>query len=165
MPTSRLQLAAHTGSYTDWSEVGAQARGGNLLGSFLHKGASTDIPSARGEPIPHSTARSNAVTATLPPARGNSSTLLFAEPFNEDWRMKGAGDPDPTKQLGIVTAFPLETGTSGTNTVTIHYRYTRLIVGYSVSAVTLFLCVIIIVTEIVSNRRRKKKPEQDQIVT
>jgi hypothetical protein len=157
VPTSRLQLAAHTGSYTDWSEVGAQARGGNLLGSFLHKGASTDIPSARGEPIPHSTARSNAVTATLPPARGNSSTLLFAEPFNEDWRMKGAGDPDPTKQLGIVTAFPLETGTSGTNTVTIHYRYTRLIVGYSVSAVTLFLCVIIIVTEIVSNRRRKKK--------
>ena len=156
VPTSSLQLAARTGSYTDWSEVGAQARGGNLLGSYLRKGASTDIPAARAEPIPHSTARSGAVTATLPPSSGNSSTLLFAEPYDDGWRMEGAGDPRPMKQLGIVTAFQLAAGATGERAVTIRYRNTRLLVGYSVSAAALLLCVILILAEIMSKMRKRK---------
>lgn len=156
VPTSTLQLAGGKGSYSAWSAVGVQARGGVLLGAFLPKAATTEIPVARGEPLPHHTTWSGAVKAKLPSMKAKASTLLFAEPFDSNWRMEGAGDPAPREQLGVVTAFQLPVGTSGPRAFSIRYRDTLLLAAYSLSAAAVLLCVILVLREVVSKRRKKK---------
>jgi hypothetical protein len=152
VPVSRVVLAGSTGSYASWEALGKQASGGNLLGSFLPQGGATSVPQATGEPLIHQESATEAITAVLPPTRGAGSTVLFSELYSPDWRATGAGAA--RRQVGVVTAFPLERAANGS--VTIRYFNVLLVVGYAVSGIGLLLCAILIARERLSIMRSKR---------
>ncbi len=148
---SRVVLAGNTGSYTSWGALGKHASGGDLLGSFLPKGATTVVPPTTGEPLPHKESATGAVTAVLPPTRGADSTVLFSELYSPDWHSSGGA---ARRQVGVVTAFPLPRGTSGS--VTIRYFNVLLVLGYSLSAAGLLLCVLLIAADMLVDGAHKE---------
>jgi hypothetical protein len=152
VPVSRVTLADSTGSYTTWDELGKHANGGNLLGSYLPAGARTVVPQATGIPLPHTESSTRVVKAVLPPTRGGNSTVLLSELYSPDWRASGGGAAK--RQVGVVTAFSLARGTSGS--VTIRYFNILLVLGYSLSAAGLLLCVLLIAAGGLSAGSRKK---------
>jgi hypothetical protein len=80
VPVSRVTLAESVGSYKTWDELGKQAAGDNLLGSFAPKGTKTVVPHAKGTPLPHTDSPAGTVKAVLPAKRSGASTVLFSEP-------------------------------------------------------------------------------------
>jgi hypothetical protein len=155
VPVSHLTVARSTGSYTTFSAVGKQASDGNLLGSFLPRGARTVIPMATGTPLPHRDSRTGKVTADLPRDRGRTSWLLFSEPFSADWRASAGGAA--RKQLGVLNAFRLPEGVAGK--ITISYFNLFLLLGYSLSAAGLLLCLLFVTGEAIAGSRKKNDRE------
>lgn len=160
VPVSRLTLTQTTGSFQTWSALGEQARGGALVGSYLPRGRTTSIPQARGRAIPHRWSSSNTVEASLTPVEeqtlGNDSTVLFSEPYSENWRAEGACDATPLQHLGVVTAFRAASG-AATSRLRIYYLDVPLLIGYSLSGVALLLCAVFIVAG-AARARSSKRP-------
>jgi hypothetical protein len=152
VPAGHFVLAGDVGSWRSWAQLGEQARGGNLLGSFLPRGDQTTIPGARGEPLPHVDSRGSAsLRALLPAGLPGRPTALFSEPYDTGWRLDGR---PPRSQAGVVCAFALE-GAGGSR-IKITYRDTCLVAGYIVTAGGLLLCVLLLVSGGLSSARGKE---------
>jgi hypothetical protein len=146
---SRLVAVDMKGSYRSLDQLGEVASGDNLLGSNISKGDKTNIPDSHGTPVAHLDKGPATVTAFIRPAEGKKQTLLFAEPYDVNWRLGG----EPAAQnLGVTSAFSLGTQWGK---VTITYRNTRLLAGYAVSGLGLILCVILLALDALKSRQGK----------
>jgi hypothetical protein len=146
---SRLVAVDMKGSYRSLDQLGEVASGDNLLGSNISEGDKTNIPDSHGTPVAHLDKGPATVTAFIRPAEGKKQTLLFAEPYDVNWRLGG----EPAAQnLGVTSAFSLGTQWGK---VTITYRNTRLLAGYAVSGLGLILCVILLALDALKSRQGK----------
>ncbi|MBU1671102.1 MAG: hypothetical protein KKF41_04365 [Actinobacteria bacterium] len=146
----RLVLCEGEGTYRDWDVLGAGARGGNLVGSWISGGSRTRIPDLTGTPVVHTERAFGTVTATVP-VDAEPGTLLFAEQYDEGWRLDGEA---PAEQIGLTCAF--EVGDRG-GRMTLRFLDPVIVIGYSVTAAGLVICLVLVGI----GSRRSRKPGRD----
>jgi hypothetical protein len=134
----RLVLCSGEGTYRDWTGVGARARGGDLVGSWISRGSRTRIPDGSGTPVQHRERACGGVTATVP-VDAEPGTLLLAELFDGGWRLDG---DRPAEQLGLTCAF--EVGNRG-GRMTLAYLDPVIVIGYSLTAAGLIICFVLMI--------------------
>ncbi len=136
VPASRLMLAGREGAYRDLASAARAAEWDNLAGSYIRKGAQTEIADATGKALDYR-GGSRGASFELPAGSGPGDSVLLAEPYDGDWRMEGRA---ALPQLGTTCAFPVAAGAEGRNAI--RYVNPFITAGYALSGLGLALCVL-----------------------
>lgn len=143
-----LVEARQRGTYRDLEDAARLARGGKLVGSYLRKGAETEIADAAGRVPDRYRISPRRASFVLTGAAEPGDSLLFSEPYDSDWRLNGRS---ARAQLGTTCAFPLPAGEGGA--MTIVYMNPYIYLGYAASGLGLLLCVLFLAAGLAARRR------------